>query len=248
MFSFFFRLCFWWRSIDIDESLNNRTFSLFCSSFSSNSFSFFFNWINTKTIFQYIHNHNKHRHACHGNDDDISKWFWNGFKDDNFLGNDFTMKTRITITKTFAFVTVWYGLTYAIIQTWLIIAIVNHVFTIRTMPTIVTCTIKCCVWCLITYTCNKQKQFIVLEECEGKKYVYHDSNMYAFYKVDDLIHSEYRWNQVGMNNGNHHQYCYMFHRFDKVEAYHMGCWRYYNWNRCVWNRYIFLEWRTMLMA
>ncbi len=49
------RLFRWWRCwwIDIDEPLNNRLalFSLFLS---SNSFSFFMYWLDTKTIFQKI--------------------------------------------------------------------------------------------------------------------------------------------------------------------------------------------------
>jgi hypothetical protein len=48
------------------------------------------------------------------------------------------MTTRITIIKTFAFITVRYGLAYTSIQTWLIITTVNHGFTILTSPTLVT--------------------------------------------------------------------------------------------------------------
>jgi hypothetical protein len=72
--------------------------------------------------------------------------------------------------------------------------------------------------------------------------------MYMVYKVEDLIHSEYRWNQMDINNYYHYEYCYMFHCFDRVDACHTDYWRYYNWDRCLWNRCIFLEGRTILMV
>ncbi len=57
--SFFFNFCCqesWWWCIDIMELLNNWwTFSFLSCFYFSTLFQFIFHWINTKTIFKYIH-------------------------------------------------------------------------------------------------------------------------------------------------------------------------------------------------